>query len=235
MRLTLKKSKLKKTMMTSDAMRIVKSLSHLREYSLLDSDTGLRMREITSDLLIANMDLIESCVLDSSKKTYDLIELISPEEGIGTASLLVLPREQVTGDLDAFITLSNIYLHYFEQWKLAEVTLDHARGIIEYHLLPNLKRYLYKKLTPEEISDQVILAGIDGFLQLTSKRSRRDKTVAMVEVYFNGNKVRENLTAKDLGVNDAGHGIGLSLDWNGQKIFYCTERYYDFFSLHSSA
>ncbi len=123
------------------------------------------MREITLDLLTSNIDLIESCVINSAKKSYDLLELISSEE----------------------------------------------------------------------ISNHVVCAGIEGFLQLTSKPARQDNALALVEVYFNGNHLLENLTVKDLGVSDTGEGIGLSLDWNGQEIFYCTERYYGFFSLHSSA
>jgi hypothetical protein len=191
------------------------------------------MHEISLNLLESNRSLIETYVLSSHKKTYDLVEAISGDEGIGSASLFILKKGQAKNYLEAFIVLSTIYLCHSEQWELPEELNDNARAIIDDHLWRDFKCWVYEELSSEDTLHQII-GVMEGYLQLAASGSKEKCGDSLVKVYFNNNRVLSNLTVQELGISNTGPGICLSEKWNGKEFFYCTDGYYGFFAAHIS-
>jgi hypothetical protein len=193
--------------------------------------------KVTLSEFKSNLDLVKAYIIESSTKPVTCIEYRTFDEGMSDANLFVLPKENAKDDFEAFITLVNFQLHFYEEWSLTDSTSESVNSIINLWMLPEIEKHSFETLSPAQVHKEIdsIIKQIN-ILHIENKyKEEAPINHERWGVYVNDENVPIETTLEDLGINDVISGIGLDLEWNSIDIMYQTPSSYVYFSWGTGA
>ncbi|AUI87915.1 hypothetical protein BS333_16120 [Vibrio azureus] len=185
----------------------------------------------------SNLELVETYIANSSTKKLTRIEYRSFDEGMCDANLFVISKSEVADELEAFVTLCNFQLHFYEEWSLSDTTSENANSILNLWVQPDIESYLFDTLSSSEVHQEIdwIINSIIKLLSDDSLLLKRVRDPDRWGVFVNGERISSETALSDIGLKEIICGIGFALEWNSVDIMYQTKNDYIFFSWGSGA
>ncbi len=180
----------------------------------------------------SNLDLVKTYIANSSTKKFTCIEYRTFDEGMCEANIFVLPKSEVADEFEAFVTLCNFQLHFYEEWMLSDTTAENADSILNLWMQPEVEGYLYETLSSIKVHKEIDWI-ISSIIKLLSEERVGD--LERWGIFVNDERVTGKATLSDLGIDEIVSGIGFDLEWNSIDIMYQTESDYVFFSWGTGA
>lgn len=188
------------------------------------------MWEISLDNFKQKPDLVENYILDSQAKAITTVEYRTFDEGMCDATFFILPKNNVQSVFEAFVTLCNCYLHFYQEWALSETKPEHIDDIVNRWLLPEMEQYSFTKMSETEIKKQTepIIEDIVNLIAPNIDSPEKHKYPDRWGIYVNDSLV--SCEGFELPTsNNTLTGVGLDLEWNAVEMFYETTDEYVFF------
>lgn len=193
------------------------------------------MDEISLKTIKSNLELVKIFLLNSTKAQVDRIEYRTFDEGMCNAVYFIYKKSDFISSLEAFITLLNHELHFYQEWNILETTTEDYNSILDNWLLPVLEKANFHKLTDADIQEETqwIIKNIQQLID--SHDSRVSKYPDRWGIYTNGVIINsiENFTVPMS--SDVKFVLGLEIQWNEVELFYETSNEYVLFSWGTGA
>jgi hypothetical protein len=185
----------------------------------------------------SNLNLVKAYIVESSSKSVTRIEYRTFDEGMCDANLFVLPKAEAKDDFEAFITLCNFQLHFYEDWLLTDTTWENADSIVNLWMQPEVEGYSFVFLSPAEVHKEVdwVIRAIKKLLSENQFSEKKAKDLERWGVYVNGESTSIDTTLDNFGISKVISGIGFNLEWNSIDIMYQTQDSYVLFSWGTGA
>ena len=185
----------------------------------------------------SNLELVETYIANSSTKKLTRIEYRTFDEGMCDANLFVISKSEIADEFEAFVTLCNFQLHFYEEWSLSDTTSENANSILNLWVQPEIESYLFDKLSSSEVHQEIdwIINSIIKLLSDDSLLLKRARDPDRWGVFVNEERFSSETALLDIGINEILCGIGFALEWNSVDIMYQTKNDYVFFSWGSGA
>lgn len=194
-------------------------------------------RKVSLNEFKLNLDLVKNYIAETSAKPIDRVEYRSCDESMCDANFFVLPKVNTKDDFEAFVTLCNFQLHFYQEWLLSDTTSENADLIVNRWMQPEVERYCFEALSSDRIHKEMdwIIQAIQELLSENKISEKKVKFPTRWGVYVNGESVSIDTTLDELGIGGAISGVGFNLECNSIDILYQTLDSYVFFSWGTGA
>ena len=185
----------------------------------------------------SNLDLVKTYIAETSAKPVTRIEYRTCDESLCDANLFVLPKVNTKDDFEAFVTLCNFQLHFYQEWLLTDTTSENADLIVNLWMQPEVEEYCFEALSPDRIHKEMdwVIQAIQEMLSENQISEKRVKYPAHWGVYVNGESVPVDTTLDELGIGEVISGVGFNLECNSIGILFQTLDSYVLFSWGTGA
>ncbi|MCW8331721.1 hypothetical protein MD588_23250 [Photobacterium sp. SDRW27] len=193
--------------------------------------------ELSLSFCQRNLVSVKKYALDSQHKAVTLIEYRTMREGIEDASFFICPKEQVSCEFEAFITLCNHHLHHYQEWSIANMTPTNVPEFVDQWLLPELQEYDFTPLSENQIQDEVSWITEEIIKTIMNERfaSERLEYPSQWGIFVNRQLVADS-ESYVLPISERFlSGLALTLQWNDKLMFYETDKEYVLFSWATGA
>ncbi len=182
------------------------------------------------------LSLIKKHLLETPKKAIVRVEYRTFDEGLCDAEYFILPKVNVQSILEAFVSLYNCQLHFYECWILSDITVDDLDNVINLWILPQLEKFCLTELSADEIlAETQIVDSIEDLIFKNMDSSKKHQDPERWGVYVN-DEIALYTGKFKLPISDRiVSGIGLYLEWNLKEIFYETVDEYVLFAWSTGA
>ena len=192
---------------------------------------------ISKEVIEENIDLVKSYILKTKFKEVSRIEYRTFDEGVCDAYIFTIAKSSIVDGIDAFTTLYNSALHFFEYWELSDTTKEDADNITDLWMLPEINKYTFKKLSKDDVHKEIdsLIYTIKSVIKDSVRSGKYKQDPNRWGVYLNNKEFSIDTNFSELGVGEVISGISLEQEFNSVEIMFQTDDLYALFSWGTGA
>ncbi len=189
------------------------------------------MKNLKIQELISNQTVFKQMLIESLKIPVECFEYRTFDECLCSANYFICSKKECTNSQQAFVTLINYELHFYQGWNIHETNEKDLDSISNIWLTPSLKQTKTKIITANESSNGV--ESIVNSIENCINQNMTSNTPERWGVFLNDRRITGKPSIITSPISEP--VIALNYEWNDIELFYETPSTYVLFSWDTGA
>lgn len=185
------------------------------------------MNNISLSRINSDLNLIETNIAKGYSRNITCIEYRGEPSNEEWDVLFLIPKKEVSDELEAFVALITYEIYFEEQWDILKAKPEVASPTLHRFLLPKVEKYLFTDLSVSDVKkylNPTIRKMTDFLSKLDSSGNVREDD--RFGVFVNNKRVDSEESLFSYGFTDIISSLALGLEWDFTEIMYQTEDNY---------